>query len=80
MPGVRLPVQVHALAPGNLVQLPCQLGVHAIGQHQGSAAVHAAGDLQRRRQVLVGLDDDGQVGANLRQIGQGATGVDVKKL
>jgi hypothetical protein len=29
---------------------------------------------------LVGLNDDGQVGANLRQIGQGATGVDVKKL
>ena len=73
------PQQVHALAAGNFLQLGCLFGGDAARDDERRAAGHPTRNLQRRRHILGGQGDDGQVRPGLGQLSQRAATVNVQK-
>ena len=70
--------QVDLVALGDGDQRRGQRWIDAGRQDQRRAALDAAGHLERKRQLVVRQRDHGQVGARLRQVGQGAGHADVE--
>nr|GEU28543.1 hypothetical protein [Tanacetum cinerariifolium] len=70
--------QVNLVAFGDAHQRGGQRRIDTGRQDQRRAALDAAGHLQRKRQLVVRQRDHGQVGARLRQVGQGARHADVE--
>ena len=62
-----------------LVELGRQRGVDAGRNDHRGPAFDAPGKVERRSHILMRQCDDGQIGPGLRQIGEGAFGLDVEK-
>ena len=71
--------QVDAVAGGHFVQIGRQCGVDAAGDHQGRTAFDAPGNFQSGGDLGGRQRNDGQIGIDRGQIGQGATGMNVQK-
>ena len=71
--------QMNPFALRDLLQIGGQFRSDSTGNHQHGTAGHAPGHFQGRRHIVRRQGNDRQIGTRLRQVGQGAGGMDVQK-